>query len=303
MKKEIMIAGLGRMGSGIAERLITQGYKPYLFNRDYAKTIKIASKGGIAIKNFEDFKNVSADVRIIWLMLPAGDITDEYIERSISILKGGDIIIDGSNSKWKNSIKNFEKAREKGIHYLDVGVSGGIWGKENGYCIMIGGNKEAFEISEEYFVAVSSNKSYLYCGKCGSGHFLKMVHNAIEYAIMQAYAEGFEMIRSFDSISVSKKEIAELWNKNSVIRSWLLELISKALKEDDELTDIKAYVDDSGEGRWAVEYAVENSIPLDIISSSLFKRFRSRMNEPFYEKLLAAMRNQFGGHKIYKKDE
>ncbi len=303
MKKEIMITGLGRMGLGIAERLIRCGYKPYLFNRDYSKAVEVSSKGGVAVKSFDEFKNVSADVKIVWLMLPAGEVTNEYVERTLAILRKGDIIIDGSNSKWKNSIENFEKAKKKEVFYLDVGVSGGIWGKENGYCIMVGGDRQAFEIAKEYFVALSSNESYLYCGESGSGHFVKMIHNAIEYAVMQAYAEGFEMIKSFKGIRVSKREVAELWNKNSIIRSWLLELIAKALEEDDELCNIKPYVEDSGEGRWAVEYAVENAIPVDVISSSLFRRFRSRMNEPFYEKLLAAMRNQFGGHKVYKKDE
>lgn len=303
MKKEIMIAGLGRMGSGIAERLINSRIKPYLFNRDYSVTQSIARLGGIALKNFEDFADVLCDVKIIWLMLPSGSVTNEYVEKSMKVLKKGDILIDGSNSNWKVSVENYKKLKSYGIYYLDAGVSGGIWGREKGYCIMVGGDKYAFDICDEYFNSLSSDKSYLYCGKSGSGHFIKMVHNAVEYALMQSYAEGFEMIKSFDGLSVSKKDIAMLWNKNSVIRSWLLEMIILSLEKDDNLSDIKSYIEDSGEGRWALEYALEKSIPVDLIASSLFKRFRSRMKEPFYEKLIAAMREKFGGHKVYRDEK
>lgn len=301
MKKEILIVGLGRMGSGIAKRLIYGGFSPYLYNRDYQKTVEISKIGGKALKDIEEYKNVKAEIKVVWLMLPAGEVTDEYIRKFSDILSKGDIIIDGGNSNWKNSIKNFNFLKEKGISFLDVGVSGGIWGEKNGYCLMVGGEKTAFENVEDYLKVISANGSYLYCGESGSGHFVKMVHNAIEYAIMEAYAEGFDMILSFDAIKARKKDIADLWNKNSVIRSWLLELLAKALEEDDNLNDIIGKVSDSGEGRWAVEYAVENGIFVDVIASSLFRRFRSRLDNPFSERLLSALRYQFGGHEFLRK--
>ena len=303
MKKEILIVGLGRMGSGIAKRLINKGYIPYLYNRDYSKTKEFLKYGCKGLRNISDFSKVKSDLKIVWLMLPAGDITNSFIKRFSEILSDGDIIVDGGNSYWRDSIKNGEFLKDRGIYFLDVGVSGGIWGEKNGYCIMVGGDKKPFKMIEEYLKAISEDESYLYCGDSGSGHFVKMVHNAIEYGIMQAYAEGFELLASFDKIKTTKKSIAQLWNKNSVIRSWLLELIVNALDKDDDLSTVIGSVDDSGEGRWAVEYALNNAIPAEIVALSLFRRFRSRKNNPFSERLLAVLREQFGGHRVLRKDE
>ncbi|MCX7641326.1 MAG: decarboxylating 6-phosphogluconate dehydrogenase [Elusimicrobiales bacterium] len=300
MKKEIIVVGLGKMGFGIAKRLLSRGYIPYVFNRDYNKVLEISKFGAKPIKDILEFKKIDSDLKIVWLMLPAGNITDEYIKLFSDILSKGDIVIDGSNSNWKNSIKNSKFLEDKGIYFLDVGVSGGIWGEKNGYCMMIGGNEKAFKMVEEYLNVLSENKSYLYCGESGAGHFIKMVHNAVEYVIMEAYAEGFDMIDNFKAMKTNKREIAKLWNKNSVIRSWLLELIIRVLEKDNNLSDVVGYVEDSGEGRWAVEYAVENGIVADAIAFSLFRRFRSRIKNPFSERLVAALRGEFGGHNILR---
>lgn len=302
-EKSLLVVGLGRMGGGIVRRLINYNVSVYVFDRTYekAKGYEKLSKYCKAIKTIEEVRNLKG-VRVVWLMLPSGDITQSYIEKFCELLSPGDIIIDGGNSKWSISKNNYEKLREKNINFLDAGVSGGIWGEKNGYCIMVGGDFEAYKTCEEYFKVLSSENGYLYCGLGGSGHFVKMVHNGIEYAMMQAYAEGFEMIRSFEGIKAKKYEIARLFNNGSVIRSWLLELIYNALKDDDELSDIKGYVEDSGEGKWSIEYALSKSISCETIAASVFRRFRSRMENPFSERLLAVMREQFGGHKVYKKD-
>ncbi|HOJ85748.1 MAG TPA: decarboxylating 6-phosphogluconate dehydrogenase [Elusimicrobiales bacterium] len=301
-EKSILILGLGRMGSGIAKRLSLKGFKTYVYDRHYEKAVEISRKykNIIPLKELQDFKIKAKGKKIIWIMLPHGDVTQTYIEKSRYILSKGDIIIDGGNSKWEDSKKNYRNLKKSGINFLDAGVSGGIWGERNGYCIMVGGDKEVFEYCEDYFKALSTNKGYLYCGDCGSGHFVKMVHNGIEYAMMQAYAEGFELIGSFDGVKAKKSEIAGMWNRGSVIRSWLLELGYLALKENEELSDIKGYVEDSGEGRWTVEYAISKSIPCETITASLFRRFRSRKENPFSERFLAALREKFGGHKVIR---
>ncbi len=299
--KSLIIIGLGRMGIGIARRLLKNGVSLYVYNKTYNKSKELEEEfeNCIAIEKLDDIKNIKGK-KICWVMLPSGEITDEMIKTLSNILENGDIIIDGGNSKWTNSQKNYTYLRNKGIGFIDAGVSGGVWGEKNGYCIMTGGDLDNYKEIEEYLKVLCKEEGYLYCGETGSGHFVKMVHNAIEYAIMQAYAEGFELLRSFEGLKVKKSDIARLWNNGSVIRSWLVELIYKALKDNDELSDIKAYVEDSGEGRWAVEYAISKGVCCEAIAVSLFRRFRSRQNSPFSEKLLAAMRNQFGGHRVYK---
>lgn len=302
-KKNILIVGLGRMGGGMARRLALKGIQTFVYDRHYEKALEISRKNKKIkpLKEIDEFLKVSGK-KIIWIMLPHGSVTQEYIEKASSMLCEGDIIIDGGNSKWSVSQKNYTELKKRGISFIDAGVSGGLWGEKNGYSIMIGGDFKAYKDCEIYFKALSAQNGYLYCGESGSGHFVKMVHNGIEYAIMQAYAEGFELIESFNGIKARKSEIADVWNNGSVIRSWLLELTSNALKKDDNLSDIKAYVEDSGEGRWTVEYALSKAIPCETITSSLFRRFRSRKSSPFSEKLLAALREQFGGHRVYKNE-
>lgn len=300
---KFVVVGLGRMGSGIAYRLIKSKIKPVLFDRTYSKAVDMSKNFKVAhpVESIEDVAEIEGK-KIVWIMLPAGEITQSYINRFGEILSKGDIIVDGGNSKWTDSVRNYYSLKEKGIYFLDAGVSGGLWGKENGYCVMVGGDLKAFKAVEKYLKVIAQKNGYLYCGQTGSGHFTKMIHNGIEYAIMQAYAEGFELIKSFDSLRVSPDKIAKLWNHGSIIRSWLLELIEEALGEDPELESIKGYVEDSGEGRWSVEYAVNSAVPAETIALSLFRRFRSRKNDPYSEKLLAAMRNKFGGHKVVKNE-
>ncbi|MBP7795588.1 MAG: NADP-dependent phosphogluconate dehydrogenase [Elusimicrobiales bacterium] len=299
MVENILVVGAGRMGGGISRRLMKAGFRPYIFDIDYSKAKEVAGKKGRALKNFSDFKTEGR--RVVWLMLPSGKVTEDYVNKSIEILSKGDVLIDGGNSKWSDSIKRADMVSKKGIYFVDAGVSGGLYGERDGYCVMVGGDKKGFSLIEKYLKAIAQKDAYLYCGDSGSGHFVKMIHNGIEYAIMQAYAEGFELIKSFDGLKTPTYKIAGLFNRGSIIRSWLLELVYDILKEDDNLNNIKAYIDDSGEGRWSIEYALLKAIPAETITDAAFRRFRSRMSEPFSEKLIAALRNKFGGHKVVKK--
>jgi 6-phosphogluconate dehydrogenase len=299
---EIGIIGLGRMGMNMARRLLRGGHRVVVSNRTLKKVKELVKEGAVGAANFEELANFLKPPRSIWVMLPAGPLVDESILRLSAYLETSDTIIDGGNSFYKDDLRREEELRKNGIHYMDVGVSGGVWGLEKGFCLMIGGEKNDFERLEPVFETLAPKSGYLYCGPCGAGHFVKMVHNGIEYGMMAAYSEGFELLQASSYHgALDLKDIAHLWNQGSVIRSWLLELTENAFREDGDLSSISGYVEDSGEGRWTVQQGVETGVPLPVISAALFQRFRSRKADPLSDRLLAALRNQFGGHAVRKK--
>lgn len=297
---ELAMIGLGRMGFNMAKRLLIKKHKVVVHNRTKEKIKLISKDGAIPAYNLSDIIKKLESPRIIWLMLPAGKITDDYIDKLIYILSPGDLIIDGSNGYYKDDIRRYNVLKQEKINYLDAGVSGGIWGLKNGYCIMVGGDIKYYNMIKPVLKALCPRDGFMYCGNSGAGHFVKMVHNAIEYALMQSYAEGFDLLKkSIYGKKLNLSKIANLWNNGSVIRSWLLELLIDVFKNGD-LKKIKGYVEDSGETRWAAKEAIDNSVPFDIITTSLFRRFSSRDNENFQAKILALLRNKFGGHLIKK---
>jgi 6-phosphogluconate dehydrogenase len=234
----------------------------------------------------------------VWLMIPSGDPTEMAFQTLLGLLEDGDILIDGGNSNFRDSIRRAEEAKKKGIRFLDAGVSGGIWGLAEGYCIMAGGDRPAFETVEPILATLAPEDGYAHVGPSGAGHFVKMVHNGIEYGLMQAYAEGFELLRAIDGYDLDLDQISGLWQHGSVVRSWLLELLQRAFEADPGLEQIRGYVQDSGEGRWTIHEAIEASVPIPAISAALFARFASRQDESFAAKVNAALRNQFGGHAV-----
>ncbi len=300
----IGIVGLGRMGMNIAKRLLRHGHEVVAYNRTPSKTEALQEEGATATYSLKELVSKLDPPRLVWLMLPAGRVTGEHIEILSGLLSRGDIIIDGANSHYRDSISRAEILHQQGIHFLDIGVSGGIWGLEEGFCLMIGGDYEVYRKIIPVFESLASEGGFLYCGSSGAGHYVKMIHNGIEYALMEAYAEGFEILRNSPyQKELNLADIAGVWMRGSVIRSWLLELIERILRKDPELREIKAYVEDSGEGRWTVTEALDIEVPVSTIALSLFKRFRSRQEEPFSEKVLAALRAEFGGHRVIKKEE
>jgi 6-phosphogluconate dehydrogenase len=238
----------------------------------------------------------------VWLMVPAGPITDEAIEKFASLLEAGDVIVDGGNSRYTDTVERATVLANRGIELVDAGTSGGIWGLAEGFCLMVGGSKEAFAGLEPIFAALAPPEGYAHVGPSGSGHFVKMVHNGIEYALMQAYAEGFELLRS-SGFELDLAQVSDLWRHGSVVRSWLLDLAASALASDPELNSVAPYVEDSGEGRWTIETALDNAVPTPTIALSLFARFASRQDESFSAKMLAALRREFGGHAVRSPDE
>ncbi len=299
---ELGFIGLGKMGGNMVERLLRDGHKVIVYNRTPDKTEEAAKKGAVPAYSLQEFINKLGGRKIVWLMLPAGDTIDDYINDLIPLLNEEDIIIDGGNSFWRDSVRRAELVHSEGLNYIDCGTSGGIWGLANGYCLMYGGKKEAAALLEPVFKSLAQKDGYLYCGESGSGHFVKMVHNGIEYGMMQAFAEGFEIMEK-SPFNLNLTKVAELWQHGSVVKSWLLELAAIALKQDPELDKIKGYVEDSGEGRWTVQTAIDFDVPAHIITSSLFTRFESRQQESFAMKMLAALRNQFGGHAVKTVEE
>lgn len=297
---KIGFIGLGKMGSFMVERLLNSGHEVVVYNRSTAKTKEIESKGAVATYSIEALTSKLDKPKVVWLMIPSGKPVEDTIDKLIPLLSKGDIIIDGGNSYYKDTIIRYEKLKNHEIHYLDAGTSGGIWGLKNGYCIMVGGEKRIFIHCEPLFKSLAPENGYKYIGASGSGHYVKMIHNGIEYGMMQAFAEGFELMHKSD-YNIDLPGVAELWGKGSVVRSWLLELLANALKQDQNLSGIADYVEDSGEGRWTVLDGIEKSIPLNVITDSLFARFRSRQEESFGAKILAALRNEFGGHSIKHK--
>lgn len=298
------LVGLGRMGMNMARRLIRSGHEVAAYNRTREKTDDLVKEGALGAYALADLTEMLTPPRAVWLMLPAGDPVDEHLDRLSRLLSPGDIVLDGGNTHFKDDIRRQALLSEKGIHFMDVGVSGGIWGLKQGYCLMIGGDRENYKRLEPIFKSLAPDDGYLYCGQTGAGHFVKMVHNAIEYGMMQAYAEGFDILdKSPYGGSLEYGSLCHLWNRGSVIRSWLLELAESAFGKDPRLSAIKGYVEDSGEGRWAVEQAMETGVPAYVTALSLFARFRSREQDSFADRVLAALRNEFGGHAVLPAEE
>jgi len=296
---KIGFVGLGKMGGNMVERLLLAGHEAVVYSLSEIEINDAAAKGAVPAKNVADLVSKLDGRKIVWLMVPAGNPVNENVAQLKELLNKDDIIIDGGNSYWRETIKRGEIVKEKGIHYLDCGTSGGVWGLQNGYCLMYGGNKEACEYTEPIFKALAPENGYIYCGESGSGHMVKMVHNGIEYGMMQAYAEGFEIMKN-SPYDIDLEKVSRTWMQGSVVRSWLLELIGNALEGNENLDGIKDYVADSGEGRWTVQTAMDFDVPAHVITASLFTRFESRQETSYAMKLLAAMRNQFGGHAIKK---
>ena len=301
---KLAMIGLGRMGMNMAKRLLKGGHQVVAYNRSPEKTEQLVKDGAIGAYSIVEVAEKLSSPRIVWLMLPAGQAVDDHIHELKDLLAPGDIVIDGGNTYYKDDILRANLLEDKSIRFMDVGVSGGIWGLKIGYCLMIGGEKETFKQLEPIFKTLAPQEGYLYCGATGAGHFVKMVHNGIEYGMMQAYGEGFEILEaSAYAESFNYSEIAHLWNQGSVVRSWLLELAEEAFRNDAKLSDIKGYVEDSGEGRWTIQQALETGVPAQVITLSLLSRFRSRQEDPFSDRVLAALRREFGGHAVVSGDK
>ncbi len=320
---QIGVIGLGRMGGNIARRLMKAGHHCVVFDASAKPREALAKEGAVPVGSLAEMvKALAEKPRVVWVMLPAGEITQETVEGLGGLLQPDDIIIDGGNSFYKDDIRRAKKLAEKRIRYVDCGTSGGVWGLERGYCMMIGGPKDAVDRLDPIFSALSpglgdnlrtpgrkasdtrAERGYIHAGPSGAGHFVKMVHNGIEYGLMQAYAEGFDILRNKNSKELPEEErftlnisdIAEVWRRGSVISSWLLDLGAAALAKDPQLENFSGFVEDSGEGRWTIEAAIEEAVPADVLSSALYARFRSRQQHTFGEKMLSAMRFGFGGH-------
>ncbi len=319
---QIGIVGLGRMGSNIAKRLMLAGHETAVFDRNAAAVADVETAGAKGAASLEALVGLLAIPRAVWIMLPAGEITEQVVAQLSGMLSPGDVIIDGGNSFYKDDLRRAAQLQPRGIHYVDVGTSGGVWGLERGYCMMIGGDPEVMERLDPIFEALApgagtiartpgrdgrdprAEKGYIHAGPVGAGHFVKMVHNGIEYGLMAAYAEGFDILKNKGSEHVAEGErfdlnlvdIAEVWRRGSVISSWLLDLSAAALTENQDLSQYSGKVNDSGEGRWTIDAAMEEAVPAYVLSAALYARFRSRSENTFGEKLLSAMRAGFGGH-------
>ena len=298
---KIGFVGLGKMGGPMVERLLKGGHQVVAFDPIREAVKETEHKGALPASSLQELVDKLAMPRAIWIMVPSGEPTEETITSLSSRLKAGDILIDGGNSFYKDSMRHAQELRAKGISLLDAGTSGGVWGLKFGYCLMIGGEEDAYKEVEPIFKTLAPKDGYAYMGPSGAGHFVKMVHNGIEYALLQGYAEGFEILNAKKEFKLDLEKIAHLWNQGSVVRSWLLELAEDAFSKDPLLESIRGYVEDSGEGRWTVAEAIEQDVPAPVITLSLLERFRSRQEESFSAKVIAALRNEFGGHGVKKK--
>lgn len=298
---DLVIAGLGRMGANMARRLHQHGHHVVAYNRSEGKVRDIMAEGLDGAFTPADAVAKLPTPRIVWLMLPAGDATEAAMEEFAGLLSAGDTLIDGGNANFKDSKRRHALMAERGINFVDAGISGGVWGLENGYGTMVGGDRAAVEPLEPIFTALAPPDGYIHCGPSGSGHYTKMVHNGIEYGLMQAYAEGFEILHASE-YPLDLEAVAKAWQHGTVIRSWLLELAGNAFAErGQDLAEVKGYVSDSGEGRWTVQEAMDLDVPAPVITQSLITRFRSRQDESYTAQVLAALREQFGGHAIKEK--
>jgi 6-phosphogluconate dehydrogenase len=319
---QLGIVGLGRMGANIARRLMRAGHACVVYDRDPEPGRRLQGEGAIAAGGLTDLVAKLTAPRTVWIMLPAGGATETAIAEVSGLLAAGDAIIDGGNTFWKDDVRRARELKAKGLHYLDVGTSGGVWGLERGYCLMIGGEKATVERLDPIFAALApgqgdipptpgrtghdarAEQGYLHAGPSGAGHFVKMIHNGIEYGMMQAIAEGFDILKHANSprlpeelrLAIDVADVAEVWRRGSVITSWLLDLTAAALAEDKELAGYSGHVEDSGEGRWTVQAAIDEAVPAEVLTSALYARFRSRQDHTFAEKVLSAMRKGFGGH-------
>jgi 6-phosphogluconate dehydrogenase len=319
---QLGMIGLGRMGAGIVRRLMRSGHECVVYNRSLDKVKELASEGAKGTDSLEKFVATLTKPRAAWVMVPSGEVTEQMVGSLGELLESGDILIDGGNSYYKDDVRRSKLLAKKGIHYLDVGTSGGVWGLERGFCLMIGGDELSVKHLDPVFSTIApglgdiprtpsrsqldptAEKGYLHCGPSGAGHFVKMVHNGIEYGIMQAYAEGFDIFKHANSQELDPSlrydldvpDIAEVWRRGSVIGSWLLDLAAMALAENPSLSEYTGFVQDSGEGRWTINAALEEAVPAEVLTAALYTRFRSRQQHTFAEKILSAMRNKFGGH-------
>ena len=316
------MVGLGRMGSNMARRLMRGGHEVVVTDLSADSVKHMAGEGAVGSSSLDDFVSKLGKPKIAWLMVPAGAPTEQTVQTLAQKMQAGDILIDGGNSYFKDDVRRSKQLKDKGIHYCDVGTSGGVWGLERGYCMMLGGPKEIVQQLDPIFKTLApgrgdiprtpgrekmggtSEDGYLYCGPSGAGHFVKMVHNGIEYGMMQAYAEGFDIFKNATSkelpedlrYDLNLPDIAEVWRRGSVVSSWLLDLTAIALAENPTLSEYSGFVQDSGEGRWTIQAAIDEAVPVDVLSAALFTRFRSRQEHTFAEKVLSAMRQKFGGH-------
>lgn len=319
---QLGIIGLGRMGGNIARRLMKNGHTTVVYDRALPAVQALVADGSIAAADLADLVAKLTPPRAIWVMLPAGAITQGTIDQLSRLMSPGDVIIDGGNTNWKDDVRRGKELAAKGLDYVDVGTSGGVWGLERGYCMMIGGKTETITRLDPIFATLApgignvprtpgrdkhdprAEQGYIHAGPCGAGHFVKMIHNGIEYGLMQAYAEGFDILRSAanegraegEKFDFNMADIAEVWRRGSVITSWLLDLTSSALAADEELTEYSGFVEDSGEGRWTIEAAIDQAVPAEVLTAALYTRFRSRQEHTYAEKILSAMRKGFGGH-------
>ena len=301
---ELGMIGLGRMGGNMVQRLIRGGHRIVTYDRSEEAVKASESWGAVGTASLNEVLQKLAPPRAVWIMVPAGEPTEATIDSLIPHLSSGDVVLDGGNSNYKDSMRRAQKLRQHGLNFLDVGTSGGVWGLTEGYSMMIGGEREVFQRLEPIFqtLAPAPDKGYGFVGPSGAGHFVKMVHNGIEYGLMQAYAEGFELMQAKKEYHLDLAQIAQIWRYGSVVRSWLLDLTASALEDNPTLEGLLAYVDDSGEGRWTVQESIDLAVPAPVIALALQARFRSRQDQPFSGKLLAAMRNQFGGHAVTRED-
>ena len=318
---QIGMVGLGRMGANMVRRLMRGGHTAAAFDLNADRVKELAAEGATPALSIAELVKTLAAPRTVWLMVPAGDPTEQMVSSVAALLTAGDVIIDGGNSNFKDDGRRASALKAKGIHYVDVGTSGGLWGIDRGYSLMIGGPREVVERLDPIFATLApghdgapptpgrptggtAERGYLYCGPAGAGHFVKMVHNGIEYGLMQAYAEGFDILRNADGAQLpagqrydlNLADVAEVWRHGSVVGSWLLDLTAMAFAEDPGLAQFSGFVQDSGEGRWTIEAAIDEAVPVDVLASALFARFRSRQDHTFAEKVLSAMRYKFGGH-------
>lgn len=319
---QIGLIGLGRMGGAMVRRLMNGGHDLVIFNRTAEKMKSFVADGAAGATDLRDFVGKLNTPRVVWIMLPAGEVTEKTMTEIGGMLGEGDTIIDGGNSNFKDDVRRSNSLKEKGVRFLDAGTSGGVWGERRGYCLMVGGSESAFKDIEPIFKTLApgrgnieetmgrenlqstASEGYLYCGKAGAGHFVKMIHNGIEYGMMQAIAEGFDIFKNANKETLHQErrydlnlpDIAELWRRGSVVSSWLLDLTALALAENQDLSEYSGFVEDSGEGRWTIEVALEEAVPAEVLTSALYTRFRSRQEHTFAEKVLSAMREKFGGH-------
>lgn len=295
---KLAMIGLGRMGGNMAERLLRHGHEVVVYDPSEEARTRLQEKGAVPADSLKAALDKLPSPRIVWVMVPAGKITEDTVTALIDSLSPGDIIIDGGNSNFRDSMRRGQAAAAQQVEYIDAGTSGGVWGLDNGYCLMVGGSDKAVSATEPIFRSLAPTDGFLHVGPVGSGHFVKMVHNGIEYGLLQAYGEGFEIMRASE-FPIDLPKVAEVWRHGSVVRSWLLDLLADAYRGNPDLEHIRGYVDDSGEGRWTVAEAMNENVPAPVITLSLLARFASRQEESYSAKVIAALRNEFGGHAIH----